>query len=511
MIQRIFLFLALVITLLSAQKMNIAVNQLSGQNIDASTLTILSERTRTEFIQTGAFTVIERTEMDAILHEMGIQQSGVCDESSCLVEVGKVLGVEQIVAGSVGKLNDTFFAVSLRIIDVESSAILHAINYDHRGNMESLLSSGIKNAVVQLVENADITIRDAQYSGKFGELYISSSEDGATITVDGVEYEDNTPHLFDKFPAGKHQIVVTKGTYVGRTELTLEPTDFQRIMIPMEQSQVDLFVKSNPLGATIVIDGENRGTTPFKIDDIQAGEHQLELSLDGYALYSETINLGISELERHEVELTALGYLTINTTPSGADIMLNGESVGTSPVENYATPEGEYTVQIYKSNYDPIEEDIFLYAEDTILFSEELRGSFGTVNIITHDDAKVHVDGLNPRVGRWFSQKVVPGPHEFTITCDDYYTHSEQFIVARGETFGTTIELKETEESITASKRKRQVIRRIAFGTLSAASLGLGIMANGSNDDGNSVDSKRNILFATSGLFAVGFGLSIPF
>ncbi len=511
MIQKIVFLCATVISLLSAQKMNIAVQQLNGQNIDSSTLSILSERTRTEFIQTGAFTVIERSEMDAILHEMGIQQSGVCDESSCLVEVGKVLGVEQMVAGSIGKLNETFYSVSLRIIDVESSVILHGINYDHRGNLESLLSSGIRDAVVQLVENANITIQNAQYLGKFGELFIGSSEEGATISVNGVPYSEVTPHLFEEFPAGSHEIVVAKGSMVGRVGITLEPNDFQRIAIPMEQSLVDLFVKSDPLGATIEIDGEIRGTTPFKIEDIIGGEHTVRLTLDGFSTLDTAIILGISELERLDVSLEPLGYLTVHTTPDGADVIANGETIGTSPLENYAIAVGSYDIQLAKMNFDTVVHDISIHSDDTVELSSTLENSFGTVNIMTNDDAKVLVDSANPRVGRWFSQRVLPGSHELTITCDNFYTHSQQFTVIRGETFATTIELKETEESITASKRKRQIIRRIAFGALSATSLALGIMENDSTDETNSSGSKRNILFVTSGIFAVGFGLSIPF
>jgi len=517
MTPKIVFLLTLLVSLLTAETLNIAVNQLSGQNIDTQTLAILSERTRTEFIQTGAFTVIERAEMDAILHEMGIQQSGICDESSCLVEVGQVLGVQQIVAGSVGKLNENFYTVSLRIIDVESSAILHAANYDHTGSLEDLLATGIKTAVTQLVNDAGVTIQDARYSGKFGELYIGSSVEGAVITVDGVQYSEVTPFLFEQFPAGHHTIVVSNGSFVGRTELTLEPDDFQRITIPMEQSLVDLFVKSSPLGATIVLDGNTVGTTPFKIEQIEAGEHAIELNLPGYASITEKITLGNEQLERFEYELLPLAYLSVTTTPSGAEVMLNGDQVGISPVTLAAIPAGSYELQISKSNYDLIHQDISFHGDDSLEVTENLISSYGTVNISTDDHAQIMVDGEAARIGHWFSQQVVPGPHTFSITLEDRINYSEQFVVTRGETFATTIELEKTPESIAASERKRQVIRRIAFGTLSAVSLGIGIKANSDLDDAvtddemSSAETQRNVFLAASGVFAVGFGLSIPF
>ena len=112
-------FLLLMISFLSYQiyaqnsnKLNIAVNDLSGKGIEKSTAGIISDRLRSELIKTGVFRVMERNEMENVLKEQGFQKTGACDDASCLIEVGQILGVDRMVAGSVGKVGN-FFTISL--------------------------------------------------------------------------------------------------------------------------------------------------------------------------------------------------------------------------------------------------------------------------------------------------------------------------------------------------------------------------------------------------------------
>ena len=93
-------------------KLNIAVNDLRGEGIDKSSANIISERIRSELINTGVFRVMERAEMQTILKEQGFQQSGACIDQQCLVQVGQLLGVDRIVAGSVGMIGSIYHRFS---------------------------------------------------------------------------------------------------------------------------------------------------------------------------------------------------------------------------------------------------------------------------------------------------------------------------------------------------------------------------------------------------------------
>jgi len=73
-------------------RMQVAVLNLDTSGIDASAIVVLSDRLRSELVNTGRFDVMERTPMDEILTEQGFQQSGGTI-TECAAEVGQLLGV----------------------------------------------------------------------------------------------------------------------------------------------------------------------------------------------------------------------------------------------------------------------------------------------------------------------------------------------------------------------------------------------------------------------------------
>jgi hypothetical protein len=100
-------------------RLTVAVTDLQARGLDKSIAEIFSERFRSELIQTGFFRVMERGQMDMVLKEQGFQQTGACSDEACLVEMGQIMGVERMIAGSMGKLG-TLYTISVRLINVES-------------------------------------------------------------------------------------------------------------------------------------------------------------------------------------------------------------------------------------------------------------------------------------------------------------------------------------------------------------------------------------------------------
>jgi len=76
--------------------------------------------------------------MEQIIKEQGFQQSG-CSTDECMVEVGKLIGVEKIIGGSISQVGNVF-SVSARIVNVETGEIETTGVYDHMGNIGELLT-----------------------------------------------------------------------------------------------------------------------------------------------------------------------------------------------------------------------------------------------------------------------------------------------------------------------------------------------------------------------------------
>ena len=87
-----------------AQDITIAVLEFEGKGVSQSETSTLTNRLRDEMIKTGEYIVLERGEMDEVLKKQGFQQTG-CVTSECAVVVGNMLGVQQMIGGSIGLQN----------------------------------------------------------------------------------------------------------------------------------------------------------------------------------------------------------------------------------------------------------------------------------------------------------------------------------------------------------------------------------------------------------------------
>ena len=146
MINRITLLLF--IGLAWGQRTTIALLEFEGKGVSQSETSTLTDRLRDEILKKGVYNVLERGLMDDVLKEQGFQQSG-CVTSECAVEVGNMLGVQQMVGGSIGKVGN-MYTVSARIIDVGTGEVLKSANYDLIGGIEELLMNGMNQVASEL-------------------------------------------------------------------------------------------------------------------------------------------------------------------------------------------------------------------------------------------------------------------------------------------------------------------------------------------------------------------------
>lgn len=120
---------------------NIAVMEFQySEGISNKDALAISKRFEVELQQTEQFQVFERTELNEILNEQGFQQSGACDEDSCSVEVGRLIGVDHMVMGNVSLVGETY-SLSVRMIDVESGSLVSSFAHDVTGDIDDVLTS----------------------------------------------------------------------------------------------------------------------------------------------------------------------------------------------------------------------------------------------------------------------------------------------------------------------------------------------------------------------------------
>ncbi len=131
----------------------IAVLQLDYAGITEQEADILTRKLSSELVKLGTYTVLDRSEMATILQEQGFQQSG-CSSQECAVEVGQLLGVQMMVAGSVGKIGSIYYT-EIRMLDVETSQITQTVDHSQTGAIEDVLLTSMPYVAAKL-SGADI-------------------------------------------------------------------------------------------------------------------------------------------------------------------------------------------------------------------------------------------------------------------------------------------------------------------------------------------------------------------
>lgn len=86
--------------------------------------TYVAEELITGLVQIGSFDVVERQLLDKLLSEQKIEQTGAIDPATAK-KVGRILGVDAIVTGSITDLT-TFMAINCRLIDTSTGAVFGA-------------------------------------------------------------------------------------------------------------------------------------------------------------------------------------------------------------------------------------------------------------------------------------------------------------------------------------------------------------------------------------------------
>ena len=133
----------------AATKLTVAITDFIAKGLAEGEPTTLTDAFRSYLINTGRFRVMERGQMDAILQEQGFQQSGACTDQACMVEMGQLLGVDNILAGSVGKVGATY-SINVRLVSVKTGEIIRSANRFHKGEIDGLLTEVLPNIAVDM-------------------------------------------------------------------------------------------------------------------------------------------------------------------------------------------------------------------------------------------------------------------------------------------------------------------------------------------------------------------------
>jgi len=207
-----------------------------------------------------------------------------------------------------------------------------------------------------------------------------------------------------------------------------------------------LTVTSNPSGATVILDGYNSEITPWIFTGLTTGYHTVEVDYPGYEAYVTNVYVDNGANPAINADLTGLvsyGSLVIDSTPRGADVYVDGNYEGSSPVTVSALSRGPHQVELHLAGYDVLTSTQYVAAGQGTVANLALSrytasSGYGSINInANRAGALVYLDGIYK--GSTISNNIFniisvnPGTHTVLLHVPGYTDFTQSVQVYNGQ------------------------------------------------------------------------------
>lgn len=217
-----------------------------------------------------------------------------------------------------------------------------------------------------------------------GSIMLVSRPENAKVLIDG-QIKGTTPLILQEQPLGNYVAKLEKPGFATR-EATWQIKDEipQLVIVSLNSNVGRLTLSSTPSHAQVFINGAPRGYTPFKCE-LEEGKYQLKLEKNGYAPIEDYANiLRDQNVEKALTMSTLPGSLEITTTPPGADISINDEPHGTSPLKLNSLAAGKYTVKATKGTFDSVYKEVVVVSGQKSSVEFALTKNTGGIDLVVN-------------------------------------------------------------------------------------------------------------------------------
>jgi hypothetical protein len=218
---------------------------------------------------------------------------------------------------------------------------------------------------------------------------------------------------------------------------------------PQQGQYGNLSVTSQPPGAEVYVDGQFAGFTPLRYG-LRPGRYDVELRLPGFDTIRETVQVRADRTVEVTTRLDAQrrdGSVTFTSTPSGADVFIDGRFIGTTPTGRISLTEGQYAARFELPGRRTSSVTFSVERDRHRTVSATLQAPGGRLDLTANvGEARVFIDGrevgrIPSGSGRLQLGELSEGVHELVIIAPGFETHVSSFRIRDGQT--TTLNVRQ--------------------------------------------------------------------
>lgn len=285
-------------------------------------------------------------------------------------------------------------------------------------------------------------------------IQVASTPTGARVLVDG-KIVGNTPweatmaegrHTVGVELAGhlrqERQITVREGWVFGVT-----------VALPLLPAGTPVLqVDSEPPGAVLVVDGKEKGRTPF-VGPIPAGHHTAVVRMEGRREVGTDFLMPKSNDLSFRLDLPPAGELhgphaTVTSNPPGAALFIDGKEMGPTPWSGGVLP-GVHKLLVTLPGYSKEERKVELYGDRDADVAIALARLPGPARVQVETDpagASVVIDG-KPAGDTPFTAEISAGEHQLQVAKDGYRSVAQDMSLEANQQLSLKLALQEASNA----------------------------------------------------------------
>lgn len=226
-------------------------------------------------------------------------------------------------------------------------------------------AQGTWSDVVTVIEGQRVTAsaRVLPETPPGGTVRILASVDGAHVFLDGEDI-GTSPATRDNVTPGQH-IVEARAPGYENAEQTMTVTAGQQTVVRLTltaSARVGRIRVTSPVpGASVFLDGAERGHVPLDIDDAPEGTHAVVVRAQGYRDHEETCQLQTGGTCEVVARLTALALVHVTSNAPHASLFVDDVEVGPLPFSG-GLEVGTHRLRVEAPEHHPSERSVRLEA-----------------------------------------------------------------------------------------------------------------------------------------------------
>ena len=208
---------------------------------------------------------------------------------------------------------------------------------------------------------------------------------------------------------------------------------------PAKIQKTYFIVQSDQDDALVYIDGEMLGAKEArKLVDVGT-THTYKIECKLYHEESGSVTVNDKTVVNKQLR-PAFGYLDISSTPEqGANVWVDGDLVGVTPIKTDKLASGTHTVRVMKDMYKMKEQSFVVTDGQTTNAVLSMSANFVNVTVNTDSQSDIYVDEEYKGKGKW-TGRLSDGAHIFEARKANHRASGKTIELALGETKTITLD-----------------------------------------------------------------------